>query len=287
MRRTDDRLTADYGQNADPCSTNDYYSACPQMQAVCSGPVVGQGTTQETYDIGLGIRCNMPDGTPSNIVVVYNHLEPIALPSYVDTNHDGAADTWQANPFPGIGRHFKRGQPLGVRADPHNDNPNPFTPHLHLEVFYVVNDSDYRKGGSENTIRLNPALFFSASVQEQIIKDIGNYYPIDAKTSSVGQIRFEWPPFDTIDPIYRLDIGMTEEAAKTQQDTDLRILPEHNHRFTAPADHRGATVAQIWKRTDQSGIQDIIDADVEWSPVMIMTMNDLIEAMEEWIDDNR
>ena len=81
--------------------------------------------------------------------------------------------------------------------------------------------------------------------------------PIDNDNFDDPEERYEWEPFDDVDPVdanSRFN-GRTEDS--DLEDTDLHILPSENGRFSAYADIRGGIGDNIWNRTDQSGIQNI------------------------------
>jgi hypothetical protein len=221
-------------------------------------------------------------------VVVYNHLERnpnlstqyfyqqgLTRPYEVDSNNDGISDGWQQDQFPQIGTRYKVGQDMFIRLDPQNESPD-FPPHLHLEVFYVVNGGDYLQNGA---IRINPILFFSSEIQAQITSDMKNYYPkdrIDPVTND--EYRYSWLTYD-IEDASKNEVGVLEGAV----DTDLGIEPEYNDLFSIVGDfNRNGEMPNIWNRTDTGGIQDISNSSTEYNPEIILTVTDLINAMRYW-----
>jgi len=214
---------------------------CFQVVPICDGEVISlNGTTGGNTGSGVVIRCFSPDGSYSNIYVSYNHLQ--------DTGD------------------LEAGQLVGAGSQ-HSLNTFQYTGntdvHLHLELFFD------RDGNLDNAIRLNPLIFFNASVREVIVSVLEAYYP-DISTDIGDDRRFEWEPADTDDPaaidgqtfdavnFNNGNNGLSALEAETSADMDLGIRMGELNEVSILADRAelaagdAAICTYVWGRTDQS-----------------------------------
>jgi hypothetical protein len=244
---------------------------CFRIRAVCDGLVYAVSDPLSTgTGRRLSLRCTAPDGSLSNLYVVYNHLR------------DRVSDT----EFSG-GEWVSAGDILGgLRVFPYVTTTGVTPPHLHLEVFYH-RGPDFSPETS-STIRLNPLLFFSHMLV-QLISDskMGYYYPTGSYTDTGEEKRYEWDDYDTDDPgdIYALRLAYVRNDPESPEDYDLGIDPVHNGTFACLGDTFPpvSDPINVWFREEHyPGIQHLGSVPQPETPgQVIRSWSDLVIRLQQ------
>jgi hypothetical protein len=243
---------------------------CFRIRAVCDGLVYAVSDPLSTgTGRRLSLRCSAPDGSLSNLYVVYNHLRVHVS----DTEFSG-------------GEWVSAGDFLeGLRVFPYATSKGVTAPHLHLEIFY--HRGPYFSPETPSTTRLNPLLFFSPKLVEQISTRMDPYYPTGSYTDLGEERRYEWDDYDTLDPgdVYGVRMAYVRDDPYAPEDYDLGIDPIHNGPSTCLADTFPPVSSPVnaWFREEHyPGIQQLGLVNAPETPSQVFqSWSDLLNRLQE------